>query len=93
MTRKEILQLFLDTQFKTDMSNMFGKNSKILINNISYVNSKDSYLLNVTLYVTNLDDFEILYPTSLISLLKLAWSVVGLKKDIIVQSSFDLLPE
>lgn len=93
MNRKEILQMFLDTQLKKDLSEMFGKNSKISINNISYIRSKDSYLLNVTLFVSSLDDFEILYPTSLNSLIKMAWSVVGSRKEIIIQSSFDLLPE
>jgi hypothetical protein len=93
MNRKKILQLFLDTQLKEEIENIFGKNSHISINNLTYVRSKDSYLINTTLYVKELDDFDVLYPTSLISFVKMGWGVVGHKKDIIIQSSFDLVQE
>jgi|688.fasta_scaffold1666959_2 hypothetical protein len=93
MKRKRMLQLFLDTQLKGQIQNIFGKNSCIVINNLTHVRSKDCYLINTTLYVNSLEDFEVLYPTSLISFIKLAWSVVGHKKEIIVQSSFDLVSE
>ncbi len=88
-----MLQLFLDTQLKGQIQNIFGKNSRIVINNLTHVRSKDSYLINATLYVNSLEDFEVLYPTSLISFIRLAWGVVGHKKEIIVQSSFDLVSE
>jgi hypothetical protein len=91
MNRKKILQLFIDTQLKDQLQEIFGESSFITINNLSYVKSKDSYLINTTLYVSNLDDFEILYPTTLISFIKMAWGVVGHKKEIIIQSSFDVV--
>jgi len=91
MKRKGMLQLFLDTQLKDQLQEIFGESSFITINNLSYVKSKDSYLINTTLYVSNLDDFEILYPTTLISFIKMAWGVVGHKKEIIIQSSFDVV--
>ncbi len=93
MKRKRMLQLFLDTQLKSQIENIFGKNSCIVINNFTHVRSKDCYLINATLYVNSLEDFEVLYPTSLISFIRLAWGVVGHKKEIIVQSSFDLVSE
>ena len=91
MNRKKILQLFIDTQLKDQLQEIFGESSFITINNLSYVKSKDSYLINTTLYVSNLDDFEILYPTTLISFIKMAWGVVGHKKEIIIQSSFGVV--
>jgi hypothetical protein len=91
MNRKKIIQLFLDTQLNDQIQEIFGKNSKINVSNLSYIRSKDSYLINVTLYVDNMDDFEILYPTTVISFVNMAWKVVGHKKDIIIQSSFDLV--
>jgi len=91
MNRKKILQVFIDTQLKDQLHEIFGENSNIKINNLSYVRSKDSYLINSTLYVNNLDDFEVLYPTTMVSFIKMAWSVVGNRKDIIIQSSFDVV--
>jgi hypothetical protein len=93
MNRKKILQIFLDTQLKDQIQEIFGSSSYIGVNNLSYVKSKDSYLINVTLYVNDLDDFEILYPTTVISFIKMAWSVVGHKKDLIIQSSFDCVQQ
>lgn len=90
MKRKKFLQLFLDKQMKKTTEDMFGQNSRIHINNMSYVRSKDSYVINLILYVTEFESFEKMYPSGVDVLLERSWAVVGDGKKIIVQSSFDL---
>lgn len=89
MKHKRFLQTFLDRQTKRHLQELFGEKSYVVINNISHVHSKDSYVLNVTLYVNNFDNFDVAYPHGLEMLIERAWNVVGDKKKIIVQSSFD----
>lgn len=89
MKHKKFLQIFLDKQTNRQIHKLFGEKSYVVVNNMSYVHSKDSYVLNVTLYANDFDNFDVAYPHGLEMLIERAWNVVGDKKKIIVQSSFD----
>lgn len=91
MRIKKFLQLFFDKQLSKTLEEYFGEKSYVKISNVTYVRSKKSYLINITLYVDQPDKLELLFPIGLELLVQRAWGVVGDKKEIIVQSSFDLI--
>jgi hypothetical protein len=93
MKYKRYLQKFLDKQFKSDLEEFFGKNSYITISNMTYIRSKNSYLISVNLYLDEPDKIDLLFPSALEMLIQRAWNVIGDKKEIILQSSFDLIPQ
>ena len=92
MRYKKYLQKIIDKQFKSELEEFFGKNSYIRISNMTYIRSKDSYLISVNLYLDEPEKIDLLFPTALELLIQRAWNVVGDKKGIILQSSFDLIP-
>ncbi len=92
MKYKKYLQKIIDRQFKTDLEEFFGKKSYISISNVTYIRSKDSYLVSVNLYLDEPEKIDLLFPSALEMLIQRAWNVVGDKKQIILQSSFDLIP-
>jgi len=92
MKYKKYLQKIIDKQFKRDLEEFFGQNSYITISNLTYVRSKDSYLISVNLYLDEPEKVDLLFPSALELLIQRAWNVVGDKKQIILQSSFDLIP-
>ena len=91
MKYKKYLQKIIDKQFKRDLEEFFGKNSYITISNLTYIRSKDSYLISVNLYLDEPEKIDLLFPSGLEMLVQRAWNVVGDKKQIILQSSFDLI--
>jgi hypothetical protein len=92
MRYKKYLQKIIDKQFKSELEEFFGKSSYIKISNITYIRSKDSYLISVNLYLDEPEKIDLLFPTALELLVQRAWNVIGDKKQIILQSSFDLIP-
>ena len=92
MRYKKYLQKIIDKQFKSELEEFFGKNSYIKISNITYVRSKDSYLISLTLYLDEPEKIDLLFQAALELLIQRAWNVIGDKKQIILQSSFDLIP-
>jgi hypothetical protein len=82
MKKKKFLQRILDTKLKSTIKKTFGEKSYIKVSNISYVRSKDSHIINVTLYLDDVENSIDLYPEG--------WDVVGDKKPIIIQSSLDV---
>lgn len=92
MKYKKYLQKIIDRQFKIDLEEFFGKKSYISISNVTYIRSKDSYLVSVNLYLDEPEKIDLLFPSALELLVQRAWNVVGDKKQIILQSSFDLIP-
>ena len=92
MTNLTIFKNSFLKQFKTDLEEFFGKKSYISISNVTYIRSKDSYLVSVNLYLDEPEKIDLLFPSALEMLVQRAWNVVGDKKQIILQSSFDLIP-
>jgi hypothetical protein len=91
MKKKKYLQTFFDKQLKKELEVFFGVGSFVKITNISYVRSKKSTLIILTLYVVDPNKIEDLFPTALEILLVRAWGVVGDGTNLVVQSSFDLV--
>lgn len=90
MKKKKFLQRILDTKLKSTIKKTFGEKSYIKVSNISYVRSKDSHIINVTLYLDDVENSIDLYPDGLELIIKQGWDVVGDKKPIIIQSSLDV---
>ena len=91
MKYKKYLQKIIDKQFKSDLEEFFGKKSYITISNVTHIRSNDSYLVSVNLYLDEPEKIDLLFPSALEMLVQRAWNVVGDKKQIILQSSFDLI--
>ena len=90
MRKKKFLQRILDTTLKITIKKTFGEKSYIKVSNISYVRSKDSHVINVTLYLDDLENSISLYPDGLELIVKQGWDAIGDKKPIIIQSSLDV---
>ncbi len=90
MKKKKFLQRILDTKLKSTIKKTFGEKSYVKVSNISYVRSKDSHIINVTLYLDDVENSIDLYPDGLELIIKQGWDVVGDKKPIIIQSSLDV---
>jgi hypothetical protein len=90
MKKKKFLQRILDTKLKSTVKKTFGEKSYVKVSNISYVRSKDSHIVNVTLYLDDVENSIDLYPDGLELIIKQGWDVVGDKKPIIIQSSLDV---
>jgi hypothetical protein len=76
MKYKKYLQKIIDRQFKTDLEEFFGKKSYISISNVTYIRSKDSYLVSVNLYLDEPEKIDLLFPSALEMLVQRAWNVV-----------------
>ncbi len=87
---KKYLQKVLDVSLKPKTEKTFGVGSFIKISNITYVRSNDSYVINSTLYMTDVEGSMELYPDGLNLIIKVACDVLGNKKQIIIQSSLDV---
>ena len=90
MKKKKFLQRILDTKLKSTIKKTFGEKSYVKVSNISYVRSKDSHIINVTLYLDDVENSIDLYPDGLELIIKQGWDVIGDKKPIIIQSSLDV---
>ena len=90
MKKKKFLQRILDTKLKSTIKKTFGEKSYVKVSNISYVRSKDGHIINVTLYLDDVENSIDLYPDGLELIIKQGWDVVGDKKPIIIQSSLDI---
>ena len=85
--------IFLQTPYHHIYRNQGCKKcSYISISNVTYIRSKDSYLVSVNLYLDEPEKIDLLFPSALEMLVQRAWNGVGDKKQIILQSSFDLIP-
>ena len=93
MKYKRYLQRILDIALKNQTEHTFGKGSFIKISNITYIRSKKSYLVNVTLYFDDIENGMELYPDGLELIVKAGWDVIGDKTPIIIQSSVDVIPQ
>ena len=87
---KKHLQKILDLSLKYKTEDTFGVGSLIKISNVSYVRSSDSYIINTTLYITDIENSMMLYPDGLNLIVKAGWDVLGSGKPIIIQSSLDV---
>ena len=85
------LQKILDTQLKTKIVETFGNGSYVKISNLTYVKSLDRYIINVTLYIGDIENSIELYPDGLEVIIKMAWVAVGDGKPIAVSSSVDTI--
>ncbi len=90
MKKKKFFQRILNTKIKSTIKKTFGEKSYVKVSNISYVRSKDSHIINVTLYLDDVENSIDLYPDGLELIIKQGWDVVGDKKPIIIQSSLDV---
>jgi hypothetical protein len=90
MNRKDLLQKVVNFSLKPQLNKMFGDGSNISVSNISYVRSKKCNLINVTLFITDVENGYELFPDGLEMLINQGWKVVGDGLPIIVQSSLDL---
>lgn len=90
MKKKKFLQRLLDTKFKSKIKETFGEKSYIKVSNISYIRSKDCHIINVTLYIDDVENSIDLYPDGLELIIKQGWDVIGDKKPIMIQSSLDV---
>jgi len=91
MTRKRFLQKILNTQLKSQIVKIFGEKSYIIVSNLTYVRSLDQYIVNVTLYIDEIESSMELYPDGLEVIIKMAWAGVGDGKPIVVCSSVDTI--
>lgn len=90
MKRKKPLQKILNTTLKSQINKMFGDGSYVTVNNITYMLSKKSHLISVTLYLTDVEDGMELYPDGLNMIINQAWTVVGDGQSIAIQPSVDV---
>jgi hypothetical protein len=91
LTRKKVLQFFLDKVSYKDIERVFGDNSRIIVRNLSYVRSKKSTLVNATLYVNDPTKLDDLFPTGVEWIINRAWNGIGDKTPLIIHISFDLI--
>ena len=91
MRYKKFLQKILDTVLKNELTKIFGTGSYVKITNMSYVRSKKSYLLNVTLFVVDVENCFEMYPDGLDVIIQRGWIGVGDKTPLIINSSIDVV--
>ena len=90
MKYKKFLQKILDTVLKNELIKIFGDGCYVKITNTSYVRSKKSYLLNVTLFVVDVENCFMMYPDGLDVIIQRGWIGVGDKTPLIINSSIDV---
>ena len=91
MKRKKFLQKILDTQLKSQITKTFGEKSYVVVSNLTHIRSLDRYMVNVTLYIDDIENSMELYPDGLEVIIKMAWVAVGDGKPIAVSSSVDTI--
>ena len=89
MKRKKFLQRILDTQLKPEITKIFGEKSYVVVSNLTHIRSLDRYIVNVTLYIDDIENSMELYPDGLEVIIKRAWVAVGNGKPIAICSSVD----
>ena len=91
MKRKKVLQKILDTQLKSQIQKTFGQKSYVIVSNLTHIRSLDRYIVNVTLYMDDIENSMELYPDGLEVIIKMAWVAVGDGKPIGINSSIDVI--
>lgn len=90
MKRKTLLQKILNTTLRSQIIKMYGEGSFVTVNNISYIRSKKCHLINVVLYLTDVENGMELFPDGLEIIIKQGWGVIGDGKPIAIQPSVDV---
>jgi hypothetical protein len=93
MKRKKFLQRILNTQLKSQITKTFGEKSYVIVSNLTHIRSLDRYMVNVTLYIDDIENSMELYPDGLEVIIKMGWVAVGDGKPIAVSSSVDTIQD
>jgi hypothetical protein len=87
--KKELYEKILNRSLRQTINLYFGDNSFIKIKNISHIRSKNSYLVNMTVYVSDIEKTFELLPDSLELVCQLGWKVINRKSNLILNYTID----
>lgn len=91
MNKQVLLEKCVNLSMKNDIERFFGKDSRIIIENLYYVRSKKSYMTNIKLLMTDIEGGIEFIPEGLEMIVYNGWRIIDRKTPIIITQSIDSL--
>jgi hypothetical protein len=88
---KKILQNIVNTINLEEIELLFGKESKIVVNSILYSTNNKTYVIDVTIFVSDIENSVEAFPDSLDLFLQKSWEFILYGKKPIIISKMDIL--
>jgi hypothetical protein len=91
MDKRVLLEKCINISMKTDIERFFGKDSRVIVENLYYVRSKKSYMTNIKLLFNNIEGGSEFIPDGLDMIVYNSWRIIDRKTPLIITQSVDLL--
>lgn len=88
---KRMLEHLINVIQKEDMELMFGRGSKVVVETVTYSTNAKKYVVHAKVYATEIDESIDVFPTGLNMLINEGWKYTGLKDQIAMVNSLDVL--
>lgn len=69
---------------------LYGEDSEIVVNRVEWVRSKKTYIINVTILTTNVEESVEIHPDGIDYLINCGWPILGRDCKPIIVSSLDV---
>lgn len=88
---KKMLEHLINVVQKKELELLFGKDSKVIVESISYSTNNKSYVIHTKVFATNIDDYQDIFPTGLNMLVEESWKYTGINEKITTINSLDVI--
>jgi hypothetical protein len=88
---KKCLEILLNKIFKSDLELLFGVGSYVIVNYVKYSTNNHTFVVDCKLFINNIELTEGVYPDGLNLLTEESWKFMGIKQNISIVSSIDVI--
>jgi hypothetical protein len=87
---KRHLELILNKVLKEQKDLLYGNDSKIVVDRLDWSDNKKSFLINITIFTSNIEESVEAHPDGINYLVDCGWPILGRRGKKIVISSLDV---
>jgi hypothetical protein len=81
---RKCIEVLLNKIFRKDLCLLFGEDSRVRVNFVKYSTNHHSFIVDCTLYPTDIDKTTEVYPDGIIVLVEDSWKYTGISEKISV---------
>jgi hypothetical protein len=85
------LEIILNKVLKEYKDLLYGEDSKIIVERVDWVLSKKSYIINLKILTSNIEESVEAHPDGINYLVSVGWPILGRKSNTIVVSTIDVI--
>ncbi len=89
--KPEIIEFLINSGLKSYKNSIFGNKSYVKVTLLQYLTQKKCFMIHITLFIQNSDEYLELFPDGLEELVRISWIALGISEKIIISSSIQKL--